>query len=94
MNAYAKTLAASLIAIAALAGNPLAASAMPAASKDAVAQSNDAAGLQQAHAVWVCRYGHCWWSHTGHYHGGWGRHGGWGHHGGWGGHHGGHHGHW
>lgn len=94
MNSFARLTIASLI-VAAAAATPLAASAMPAPPKDAVAQSSDAAGLEQVHAVRVCRHGRCWWSHSGHHHGGWGWHGG--HHGHYGRHwgHGGHHGrHW
>lgn len=100
MIKQAKSVAAAAVAAGALALCSIDATAMPAASKDVVAQSDAAAGLEQAHAVWVCRYGRCWWSHGGHRHGGYGwggHHGGWGgHHGGWGwgGHHGwGHHGH-
>lgn len=99
-----KFVLAAAAASSALTLSPIGAAAMPLASKDVVAQTSDSAGIEQTHAVWVCRHGRCWWSHGGHHHGGgwgwgggghWGgHHGGWGwggHHGGhWGGHHGGH----
>ncbi|MCC3246518.1 hypothetical protein LG047_14540 [Methylocystis sp. WRRC1] len=97
MVKHVNLLVAAAVAVGALSMTATNASAMPAAPKDAVAQSGEAAGLEQAHAVWVCRYGRCFWTHGGHHHGGhgWGGHGHWGgHHGwGWGGHHGGHWGH-
>lgn len=73
---------------------PVTASAMPTAPKAALAQTGDAAGLEQIHAVRVCNRGRCWWTHGGHHHGGHG----WGHRPGYGwGHpgygHGPHHGH-
>lgn len=79
---FAAIVASGLVAL-----DPVGASAMPVAPKGAVTRSAVDMGVEPAHLVRVCRYGRCWWSRSGHFHGGfaWRRpyHRGWG----WGGYH-------